>query len=71
MTANSTYWKAKVGKDGLVDGEGFQEVIEGRFSRNKKILQGFFLKKYYTAGAGGTSSGTTGGTMGGSVFDSP
>jgi hypothetical protein len=22
MTANSTYWEAKVGKDGLADGEG-------------------------------------------------
>jgi hypothetical protein len=44
MTANSTYWKAKVGKDGLEVGTEVREVIEGRFSRNKKILQGFFFR---------------------------
>jgi hypothetical protein len=35
------------------------------------FLSCLYLKKYYTAGAGGTSSGTTGGTIGGSVVVSP
>ena len=71
ITTNSTYWKAKAGKDGLDDGTGVRYVIEGKLRAVKKFSRAFFKKKDYTAGAGGTSSGTTGGTMGGSVFDSP
>ena len=71
ITANSTYWEAKAGKDGLDDGTGVRYVIEGKLRAVKKFSRAFLKKKDYTAGAGGTSSGTTGGTMGGSVFDSP
>jgi hypothetical protein len=31
ITANSTYWEAKVGKDGLVEGEGVGRGKKGGF----------------------------------------
>jgi hypothetical protein len=42
ITANSTYWKAKVGKDGLEDETEFREVIEGRLRAVKKFSRAFF-----------------------------
>jgi hypothetical protein len=42
IAANSTWWKAKVGKDGLEDETELREVIEGRLRAVKEFSRAFF-----------------------------